>query len=166
MYMRSFDNLFLESKWIASIWRVYNWGKNFQHLKVLYKNSASKIQLEEVMFNFFRERLSKYESVEEPGCPDRNPTPPQMWEERQKIPTTIESYFGWQQQQKPWLDSSLNKQLIRPRIQEVRFQIVSNEKTFVCLSKNQQRFACWLKQRGNQSQWTGCCDYLERPYFT
>lgn len=94
MYMRSFDNLFLESKWIASIWRVYNWGKNFQHLKVLYKNSASKIQLGDVMFNFFRERLSKYESVEEPGCPDRNPTPPQMWEERQKSQQPLKVVVG------------------------------------------------------------------------
>ena len=137
----------------------------FNHVYTVHLTLVNlKTEWQTLDVSIFRERLSKYESVEEPGCPDRNPTPPQMWEERQKIPTTIESCCGWQeqQQQKPWLVSSLNKQLIRPRIQEVRFQIVSNEKTFVCLSKNQQSFACWLKQRGNQSQWMGCCDYIWR----
>ena len=62
-------------------------GKCTTEVKLLYKDKVGDADVQRIRRNWsdrkpkrslFRERLSKYESVEEPGCPERNPTPPQM----------------------------------------------------------------------------------------
>jgi len=57
--------------------------ENQLRLRVLCLENANRVLREQMDRKHLesvqlRERLSKYESVEEPGCPDRNPTPPQM----------------------------------------------------------------------------------------
>ena len=137
----------------------------FNHVYTVHLTLVNlKTEWQTLDVSIFRERLSKYESVEEPGCPDRNPTPPQMWEERQKSQQPLKVVVG---------DNNNNKNLglilvwtsnsFAPRIQEVRFQVVSymRRPLFVWAKTNKGLLVDWnkeetsLSERGVVTIWRG-----------